>query len=245
MIKKSLILFSLIMINISIFGQTSKPNDYLVGKCDNPEFGASNFSHVGLTQENTQFLSLGRYEKSNYVRSRFSVDGTFNKQLFSRFYYALEREWGRFCYKSLSENEIIENSIDYDPYNSLSPRTQTNYKQIKIAGCSFWEKNDTSTSTNMGYSTYKFDYAIIDNQKVITVNAPSITVSIINTTKVTVTHQNETITITSKDGYEYKGYGQNGVMVVANKVNGVLSRITIGATVNNQTVMLIYKRINN
>ena len=32
-------------------------------------------------------------------------------------------------------------------------------------------------------------------------------------------------------------------MVVANKAKGVLSRITIGATVNNQIVMLIYKRI--
>lgn len=245
MIKRSLILFLLIMINISILGQTSKPNDYLVGKCDNPEFGASNFIDVGLTQENTQFLSLERYEKSNYVRRKFSVNGTFNKQLFSRFYSALEREWGRFCYKSLSENKIIENSIDYDPYNSISPRTQSNYKQIKIAGCLFWENNDTSTSTNMGYSTYKFDYAIIDNQKVTTVNAPNITASIINTTKVTVTYQNETITLTSKDGYEYKGYGQNGVVIIANRVGGVISRITIGATVKIQEVMLIYKRINN
>ncbi len=36
-----------------------------------------------------------------------------------------------------------------------------------------------------------------------------------------------------------------GICIAANKVKGVLSRITIGATVNNQIVMLFYKRINN
>lgn len=100
-------------------------------------------------------------------------------------------------------------------------------------------------SINTLADNYKFEYAVIDKEKVTTVNAPNITANVINLTKATVSYQSETITLTSKDGYEYKGYGKNGVMVVANKVNGVLSRITIGATVNNQTVMLVYKRINN
>lgn len=100
-------------------------------------------------------------------------------------------------------------------------------------------------STNAFADNYKFDYAVIGNEKVTTVNAPNIVANIISTTKATVAYQNETITLTSQNGYEYKGYGKNGVIVVANKVNGVLGRITIGATVNNQTVMLIYKRINN
>lgn len=100
-------------------------------------------------------------------------------------------------------------------------------------------------STNVLADNYKFDYAVIGNEKVTTVNAPNITANVISATKATVTYQRETITLTSQDGNEYKGYGKNGVIVVANKINGVLSRITIGATVNNQTVMLIYKRINN
>lgn len=233
-----------IVINTSLWGQTPKSNDYLVGKCENSQFGASDFSHVGLTPQNTQLLSMERYEKSNYVRDKFSTNGIFNKQLFNRFYFALKREWDRFCYKTVSENEEIESSIDYDIFNSLSPRMQSDYKQIRIAGYLFWEKNDTSTSTKLEYSTYKFDYAVIDNQKVTTVNAPNITANIINSAKATVTYQNEIITLTSKDGYEYKGYGQNRVVIVANKVNGVFSRITIGATVNNQTVMLVYKKNN-
>lgn len=244
MIKRNFILFLLIIASINILGQIPKANDYLVGKCDNPEFGASNFSHVGLTPQNTQFLPIEIYEKSNYVRKKFLTNGAFNKQLFSRFYSALKREWDRFCYKPLSENEIIESSTDYDPYNSLSPKTQADYKLIKIAGCSFWEKNDISTSAKMEYSTYKFDYVVIDNQKVTTVNAPNITANIINSAKATVTYQNEIITLTSKDGYEYKGYGQNRVVIVANKVNGAFSRITIGATINNQIVMLVYKKNN-
>ena len=77
-------------------------------------------------------------------------------------------------------------------------------------------------SINILADNYKFDYA-----------------------KATVTYQNETIVLVSKDSLKYEGRGKNGVIVVANKVKGVLSRITIGATVNNQIVMLVYKRINN
>ena len=100
-------------------------------------------------------------------------------------------------------------------------------------------------SINILADNYKFDYAVINDEKVTTVNAPNITATIISTTKATVTYQKETITLTSKDGIKYEGYGENGVMVIANKVNNVLSRITIGATVKTQVVMLIYKRINN
>lgn len=90
---------------------------------------------------------------------------------------------------------------------------------------------------------YKFDYAVIDNEKVTTVSAPNITANLISSYKATVTYGQETITLTSKDGYEYVGYGQNKVMIVANKINGALSRITIGCEVKGQIVMLIYKRI--
>ena len=99
-------------------------------------------------------------------------------------------------------------------------------------------------SINILADNYKFDYAVINNEKV-TVNAPNITATLISSTKATVTYQNETIVLVSKDNLKYEGRGKNGVIVVANKVKGVLSRITIGATVNNQIVMLIYKRINN
>ena len=83
-------------------------------------------------------------------------------------------------------------------------------------------------SINILADNYKFDYAVINNEKVTTVNAPNITAVLV-----------------SKDSLKYEGRGKNGVIVVANKVKGVLSRITIGATVNNQIVMLVYKRINN
>ena len=100
-------------------------------------------------------------------------------------------------------------------------------------------------SINILADNYKFDYAVINNEKVTTVNAPNITATLISSTKATVTYQNETIVLVSKDNLKYEGRGKNGVIVVANKVKGVLSRITIGATVNNQIVMLIYKRIKN
>ena len=100
-------------------------------------------------------------------------------------------------------------------------------------------------SINILADNYKFDYAVINNEKVTTVNAPNITATLISSTKDTVTYQNETIVLVSKDSLKYEGRGKNGVIVVANKVKGVLSRITIGATVNNQIVMLVYKRINN
>lgn len=100
-------------------------------------------------------------------------------------------------------------------------------------------------SINLYADEYKFDYAVIDNEKVTTVSASNITAHLISASKATVNYKNETVTLISKDGYEYKGYGESGVVIVANKVNGVLSRITIGGHFNGQTVMLIYKRINN
>ena len=89
------------------------------------------------------------------------------------------------------------------------------------------------------------DYAVIDNEKVTTVSASNITAHLISESKATVTYKNETVTLISKDGYEYKGFGESGVVIVSNRVNGVLSRITIGGTFRGQTVILVYKRINS
>lgn len=100
-------------------------------------------------------------------------------------------------------------------------------------------------SINLYADEYKFDYAIIDNEKVTTVSASNITAYLISESKATVTYKNETIILTSKDGYEYKGFGESGTVIVSNKVNGVLSRITIGGTFRGQTVILVYKRINS
>lgn len=99
-------------------------------------------------------------------------------------------------------------------------------------------------SINLYADEYKFDYAVIDNEKVTTISASNITAHLISESKATVTYKNETVTLTSKDGYEYKGFGESGVVIVSNKVNGVLSRITIGGTFREQTVILVYKRIN-
>ena len=242
-IRLLLLIFNMPLV-FNVMAQGYKPNDYLVAKCENPQFGASDFNQVGLTTENTQFMPRNWYEPKQFVQKRFAVNGTFNKELFYRFYSALTREWNRFCYNSYAENCKIEEDINYDPYNALVPKKQFNsgYKKTVIAGCTFWERISPITTNNY---IYKFDYAVIDNEKVTTVNAPNITATIISTTKATVTYQKETITLTSKDGIKYEGYGENGVIVVANRVKGVLSRITIGATVNNKIVMLIYKRINN
>ena len=87
-------------------------------------------------------------------------------------------------------------------------------------------------SINLYADEYKFDYAVIDNEKVTTVSASNITAHLISESKATVT-------------YEYKGFGESGVVIVSNRVNGVLSRITIGGTFRGQTVILVYKRINS
>ena len=100
-------------------------------------------------------------------------------------------------------------------------------------------------SINLYADEYKFDYAVIDNEKVTTVSASNITAHLISESKATVTYKNETVTLISKDGYEYKGFGESGVVIVSNRVNGVLSRITIGGTFRGQTVILVYKRINS
>lgn len=102
-----------------------------------------------------------------------------------------------------------------------------------------------ASSINVCADNYKFDYAVIDNEKVTTVSASNITAYLISASKAIITYKNETVTLTSKDGYEYKGDGESGVVIVANKVNGVLRRITIGGRFNGQAVMLIYKRIGN
>ena len=99
-------------------------------------------------------------------------------------------------------------------------------------------------SINLYADEYKFDYAVIDNEKVTTVSASNITAHLISVSKATVTYKNETVILTSKDGCEYKGFGKNGVVVVSNKINGVLSRITIGGIFRGQTVILVYKRTN-
>lgn len=99
-----------------------------------------------------------------------------------------------------------------------------------------------ASSINVCADNYKFDYAVINNEKVTTVSALNITAYLINASKATVIYKNETVIMTSKDGYEYKGSGDSGVVIVANKVNGVLSRITIGGLFNGETVMLIYKK---
>ncbi len=100
-------------------------------------------------------------------------------------------------------------------------------------------------SINLYADEYKFDYAVIDNEKVTTVSASNITAHLISESKATITYKNETVILTSKDGYEYKGFGESGVVVVSNKINGVLSRITIGRTFKGQTVILVYKRTND
>ena len=100
-------------------------------------------------------------------------------------------------------------------------------------------------SINLYADEYKFDYAVIDNEKVTTVSASNITAHLISESKATVTYKNETVTLISKDGYEYKGFGESGVVIVSNRENGVLSRITIVGTFRVQTVILVYKRINS
>lgn len=100
-------------------------------------------------------------------------------------------------------------------------------------------------SINLYADEYKFDYAVIDNEKVTTVSASNITAHLVSASEATVTYKNETVILTSKDGYEYKGFGESGVVIVSNRVNGVLSRITIGGTFGGQTVILVYKRINS
>ena len=61
-------------------------------------------------------------------------------------------------------------------------------------------------SINLYADEYKFDYAVIDNEKVTTVSASNITAHLISESKATVTYKNETVTLISKDGYEYKGF---------------------------------------
>lgn len=93
-------------------------------------------------------------------------------------------------------------------------------------------------SINLYADEYKFDYAVIDNEKVTTVSASNITAHLISESKATVTYKNETVTLISKDGYEYKGFGESGVVIVSNRVNGVLSRITIGGTLEDKPLYL-------
>lgn len=102
-----------------------------------------------------------------------------------------------------------------------------------------------ASSINVYADNYKFDYAVINNEKVTTVSASNITAFLISASKATVTYKNETVVLTSKDSYEYKGYGESGVVIVSNKANGILSRITIGGIFNGENVMLVYKRIDN
>ena len=50
-------------------------------------------------------------------------------------------------------------------------------------------------SINLYADEYKFDYAVIDNEKVTTVSASNITAHLISESKATVTYKNETVTL--------------------------------------------------
>lgn len=131
--RRCIIIFIALICSIAIYCQT-KENDYLVAKCENPSFGASNFQASGLTPSNTQFMPKEWYEPKTYVRKKFSPKGYFDKDLFNRFYAALSREWYRFCNYSEENNAIIE--MSYTSYDTLRP---TQHKSIRINGCTFWE----------------------------------------------------------------------------------------------------------
>lgn len=83
-------------------------------------------------------------------------------------------------------------------------------------------------SINLYVDEYKFDYVVIDNEKVMIVSVLNIIVYFISEFKVIVIYKNEIVILIFKDGYEYKGFGESGVVIVFNRVNGVLSRIIIG-----------------
>lgn len=117
-IRLSLLIFNMSLV-FNVMAQGYKPNDYLVAKCENPQFGASDFNQVGLTTENTQFMPRNWYEPKQFVQKRFTVNGTFDKELFYRFYSALTREWNRFCYNSTFEFVPIK-SIDFPLFNGSS-----------------------------------------------------------------------------------------------------------------------------
>lgn len=100
-----------------------------------------------------------------------------------------------------------------------------------------------NVSLNSLADSYKFDYAVIDKEKVTTVNAPNITLDIKND-KVIVSYGNESIELKTTNGIDYRGNGQQGVVIVSTKVNGIFTRITIKAKVKEQAILLVYKRIN-
>ena len=52
-------------------------------------------------------------------------------------------------------------------------------------------------SINILADNYKFDYAVINNEKVTTVNAPYISATLISSSKATVTYQNESFVLVS------------------------------------------------
>lgn len=71
-IRLSLLIFNMSLV-FNVMAQGYKPNDYLVAKCENPQFGASDFNQVGLTTENTQFMPRNWYEPKQFVQKRFTV----------------------------------------------------------------------------------------------------------------------------------------------------------------------------
>lgn len=106
----------------------SIPNDYFLNKCENPQYGPSDFWLVGLRTSNTELLSREYYRGKEYTQRRFKMNGKFDIETYERFFDALEREWYRF--KGISENK----NFNYDRYIEAENRVEK-----IIGGCTFWE----------------------------------------------------------------------------------------------------------
>lgn len=101
-------------------GERMKENDFLIAIINNPSFSIYDLLVVlGLNTDNTQFLSLERYSRSNYIRERY--DPVSFKDVYNR----CQRAWSIFCRMQnvdLDNPEISKYMMEYSPFDVSAPR---------------------------------------------------------------------------------------------------------------------------
>lgn len=98
-----------------------KQNDWIVAGLLNPDFSTNDFLIGGINVENTQLLPEDVYKKSDFVREKFTENGTFNEQKFNDFYKKKAGEFNVIQQMNTDENFI---------YGTFDPRATANNRRI-------------------------------------------------------------------------------------------------------------------
>lgn len=101
-----------------------REHDWIVASINNPNFTNQDFKDVlGMTEDNTQMLSLNDYKNSQFIRDTFKKeDGSFDDDKFNSFYASRLAEFSKF-----NESDPIIDNFEYSLFDTRQ-RTESKIK---------------------------------------------------------------------------------------------------------------------